>query len=106
MGINITGLGAANGIGFKSKVSGGRYLPSDLKARLVSVTSCYGKKNTDSDKDILKDKTGQGNDLIVYNGTFDNIKDGYDAPFFSFMNPALTVDTKFVTYIFDQTSNE
>jgi hypothetical protein len=66
---------------------------------LVSVTSCYGKKNTDSDKDILKDKTGQGNDLIVYNGTFDNIKDGYDAPFFSFMNPALTVDTKFVTYI-------
>lgn len=99
MGINITSLGAANGIGFKSKVSGGRYLPPDLKARLVSVTSCYGKKNTDSDKDILKDKTGQGNDLIVYNGTFDNIKDGYDAPFFSFMNPALTVDTKFVTYI-------
>lgn len=99
MGINIIGLGAANGIGFKSKVSGGRYLPPDLKARLVSVTSCYGKKNTDSDKDILKDKTGQGNDLIVYNGTFDNIKDGYDAPFFSFMNPALTVDTKFVTYI-------
>lgn len=99
MGINITGLGAANGIGFKSKVSGGRYLSPDLKARLVSVTSCYGKKNTDSDKDILKDKTGQGNDLIVYNGTFDNIKDGYDAPFFSFMNPALTVDTKFVTYI-------
>lgn len=99
MGINITGLGAANGIGFKSKVSGGRYLPPDIKARLVSVTSCYGKKNTDSDKDILKDKTGQGNDLIVYNGTFDNIKDGYDAPFFSFMNPALTVDTKFVTYI-------
>ena len=99
MGINISGLGAANGIGFKSKVSGGRYLPPDLKARLVSVTSCYGKKNTDSDKDILKDKTGQGNDLIVYNGTFDNIKDGYDAPFFSFMNPALTVDTKFVTYI-------
>lgn len=44
MGINITGLGAANGIGFKSKVSGGRYLPPDLKARLVSVTSCYGKK--------------------------------------------------------------
>lgn len=99
MGINISGLGAANGIGFKSKVSGGRYLPPGLKARLVSVTSCYGKKNTDSDKDILKDKTGQGNDLIVYNGTFDNIKDGYDAPFFSFMNPALTVDTKFVTYI-------
>lgn len=99
MGINITGLGAANGIGFKSKVSGGRYLPPDLKARLVSVTSCYGKKNTDSDKDILKDKTGQGNDLIVYNGTFDNIKDGYDAPFFSFMNLALTVDIKFVTYI-------
>jgi hypothetical protein len=99
MGINISGLGAANGIGFKSKVSGGRYLPPDLKARLVSVTSCYGKKNTDSDKDILKDKTGQGNDLIVYNGIFDNIKDGYDAPFFSFMNPALTVDTKFVTYI-------
>lgn len=99
MGINISGLGAANGIGFKSKVSGGRYLPPDLKARLVSVTSCYGKKNTDSDKDILKDKTGQDNDLIVYNGTFDNIKDGYDAPFFSFMNPALTVDTKFVTYI-------
>lgn len=99
MGTNISGLGAANGIGFKSKVSGGRYLPPDLKARLVSVTSCYGKKNTDSDKDILKDKTGQDNDLIVYNGTFDNIKDGYDAPFFSFMNPALTVDTKFVTYI-------
>lgn len=74
-------------------------LPQELKDKLVSVISTYGKKNTDSDRNILKDLTGKGNDLIVYNGTFDNIKDGYDAPFFSFMNPALTVDTRFVTYI-------
>lgn len=71
MGINISGLGIANAIGFKPRVDGGRrFLPSNIKSSLVSVISTYGKKNTDSDRDILKDLTGKGNDFKLLNFGF------------------------------------
>lgn len=71
MGINITGIGNANAIGFKSRVDGGRrFLPPNIKSSLVSVISTYGKKNTDSDRDILKDLTGKGNDFKLFNFSF------------------------------------
>ena len=45
-------------------------LPQELKDKLVSVISTYGKKNTDSDRNILKDKTGKGNDFKLLNFGF------------------------------------
>lgn len=71
MGTNISGLGIANAIGFKPRVDGGRrFLPPNIKSSLVSVISTYGKKNTDSDRDILKDLTGKGNDFKLFNFSF------------------------------------
>lgn len=45
-------------------------LPQELKDKLVSVISTYGKKNTDSDRNILKDLTGKGNDFKLLNFGF------------------------------------
>lgn len=45
-------------------------LPQELKDKLVSVISTYGKKNTDSDRNILKDLTGKGNDFKLFNFSF------------------------------------
>lgn len=71
MGINISGLGIANAIGFKPRVDGGRrFLPPNIQSSLVSVISTYGKKNTDSDRDMLKDLTGKGNDFKLFNFSF------------------------------------
>lgn len=71
MGTNISGLGIANAIGFKPRVDGGRrFLPPNIKSSLVSVISTYGKKNTDSDRSILKDLTGKGNDFKLFNFSF------------------------------------
>lgn len=71
MGTNISGLGIANAIGFKPRVDGGRrFLSPNIKSSLVSVISTYGKKNTDSDRDILKDLTGKGNDFKLFNFSF------------------------------------
>lgn len=71
MGTNISGLGIANAIGFKPRVDGGRrFLPPNIKSSLVSVISTYGKKNTDSDRDILKDLTSKGNDFKLFNFSF------------------------------------
>lgn len=71
MGTNISGLGIASAIGFKPRVDGGRrFLPPNIKSSLVSVISTYGKKNTDSDRDILKDLTGKGNDFKLFNFSF------------------------------------
>ena len=74
MGINISGLGIANAIGFKSRISGGGrdkpFLPPNIQSSLVSVISTYGKKNTDSDRDTLKDLTGKGNDFKLFGFDF------------------------------------
>lgn len=71
MGINISGLGIANAIGFKPRVDGGRrFLPPNIQSSLVSVISTYGKKNTDSDRDTLKDLTGKANDFKLFGFDF------------------------------------
>lgn len=74
MGINISGLGIANAIGFRSRISGGGkdkpFLPPNIQSSLVSVISTYGKKNTDSDRNILKDLTGKSNDFKLLNFGF------------------------------------
>lgn len=46
------------------------FLPPNIKSSLVSVISTYGKKNTDSDRSILKDLTGKGNDFKLFNFSF------------------------------------
>lgn len=74
MGINISGLGIANAIGFRSRISGGGrdkpFLPPNIQSSLVSVISTYGKKNTDSDRNTLKDLTSKGNDFKLFNFSF------------------------------------
>ena len=71
MGINISGLGIANAIGFKPRVDGGRrFLPPNIQPSLLSFIPTYGKKNTDSDRDTLKDLTGKGNDFKLFNFSF------------------------------------
>ena len=45
-------------------------LPQELKDKLVSVVSAYGKSNSDEDRDIIKDKTGNGNDFQILNADY------------------------------------
>lgn len=77
MGINVTGLGIANGIAFKSKVTGDRVvLPPELKRKIVCAVSAYGKTKNDADRDVLVDKTGNGNDFLL-SGFSHNLYGGY-----------------------------
>lgn len=45
-------------------------LSKELKDKLVSVVSAYGKSNSDKDRDIIKDKTGKGNDFQILNAGY------------------------------------
>ena len=45
-------------------------LSKELKDKLVSVVSAYGKSNSDKDRDIIKDKTGKGNDFQILNANY------------------------------------
>lgn len=45
-------------------------LSKELKDKLVSVVSAYGKSNSDKDRDIIKDKTGKGNDFQILNADY------------------------------------
>lgn len=45
-------------------------LSQELKDKLVSVVSAYGKSNSDKDRDIIKDKTGKGNDFQILNANY------------------------------------
>ncbi|QIG64840.1 hypothetical protein SJC03_165 [Bacteroides phage SJC03] len=45
-------------------------LSKELKNKLVSVVSAYGKSNSDKDRDIIKDKTGKGNDFQILNADY------------------------------------
>lgn len=77
MAINVTGLGIANGIAFKSKVvGGGVVLPPELKRKIVCAVSAYGKTNNDADRDVLIDKTGNGNDFLLSDFSY-NLYGGY-----------------------------
>ena len=71
MGINITGIGNANAIGFKSRVTGGTYFPPELKDALVGVWSAYGKSNDSTDRNIIKNKIkDRGGDFVISNAAF------------------------------------
>ena len=68
MGTNITGIGNANAIGFKSRVTGGMYFPPELKDALVGVWSAYGKSNDSTDRNIIKNKIkDKGGDFELLN---------------------------------------
>lgn len=71
MGTNITGIGNANAIGFKSRVTGGKYVPPELKDALVGVWSAYGKSNDSTDRNIIKNKIkDRGGDFVISNAAF------------------------------------
>lgn len=80
MGTNLTSIGiTTNAIGFGSKVSGGgAILPPELAAKIVCVCSAWGKNNNSSDRDIVKDKTGNGNDFLL-SGFDYTTGSGYDS---------------------------
>lgn len=47
------------------------YLPPELKARLIGVWDNYGKKNTDADRNIIKNKIpNAGGDLEILNAAY------------------------------------
>ena len=71
MGTNITGIGNANAIGFKSRVTGGKYVPPELKDALVGVWSAYGKSNDSTNRNIIKNKIkDRGGDFVISNAAF------------------------------------
>lgn len=77
MGTNITGIGNANAIGFKSRVTGGTYFPPELKDALVGVWSAYGKSNDSTDRNIIKNKIkDRGGDFVISNAAF-KLNSGY-----------------------------
>lgn len=80
MGTNLTSIGiTTNAIGFGSKASGGGViLPPELAAKIVCVCSAWGKNNNSSDRDIVKDKTGNGNDFLL-SGFDYTTGSGYDS---------------------------
>lgn len=72
MGTN-TGIGIGIGIPFKNNALGGDkpYFPPELKARLIGVWDNYGKKNTDADRNIIKNKIpNAGGDLEILNAAY------------------------------------
>ena len=77
MGTNITGIGNANAIGFKSRVTGGAYFPPELKDALVGVWSAYGKSNDSTDRNIIKNKIkDKGGDFVISNAAY-KLNSGY-----------------------------
>ena len=78
MGTNITGIGNANAIGFKSRVTGGMYFPPELKDALVGVWSAYGKSNDSTDRNIIKNKIkDRGGDFELVNFNYEGTS-GYN----------------------------
>lgn len=72
MGTN-TSIGIGIGIPFKNNALGGDkpYFPPELKARLIGVWDNYGKKNTDADRNIIKNKIhNAGGDLEILNSAY------------------------------------
>ena len=78
MGTNITGIGNANAIGFKSRVTGGMYFPPELKDALVGVWSAYSKSNDSTDRNIIKNKIkDRGGDFELVNFNYEGTS-GYN----------------------------
>lgn len=85
MGTN-TGIGIGIGIPFKNNALGGdnMYFPPELKARMIGVWDNYGKKNTDADRNIIKNKIpNAGGDLEILNAAYEGMSgcNGYPVVF-------------------------
>lgn len=85
MGTN-TGIGIGIGIPFKNNALGGDkpYFPPELKARMIGVWDNYGKKNTDADRNIIKNKIpNAGGDLEILNAAYEGMSgcNGYPVVF-------------------------
>ena len=68
-----TGIGIGIGIPFRNNALGGDniYFPPELKARMIGVWDNYGKKNTDADRNIIKNKIpNAGGDLEILNSAY------------------------------------
>lgn len=106
MGTN-TGLGIGIGIPFKNNALGGDrpYLPPELKARLIGVWDNYGKKNTDADRNIIKNKIpNAGGDLEILNAAYEGMSgcNGYPVVFGS--NKTWEILSSVYSYTSDVTS--
>lgn len=85
MGTN-TGIGIGIGIPFRNSALGGDniYFPPELKARMIGVWDNYGKKNTDADRNIIKNKIpNAGGDLEILNAAYEGMSgcNGYPIVF-------------------------
>lgn len=85
MGTN-TGIGIGIGIPFRNNALGGdsMYFPPELKARMIGVWDNYGKKNTDADRNIIKNKIpNAGGDLEILNAAYEGMSgcNGYPVVF-------------------------
>lgn len=106
MGTN-TGIGIGIGIPFKNNALGGDrpYLPPELKARLIGVWDNYGKKNTDADRNIIKNKIpNAGGDLEILNAAYEGMSgcNGYPVVFGS--NKTWEILSSVYSYTSDVTS--
>ena len=91
MGTN-TGIGIGIGIPFRNNALGGDniYFPPELKARMIGVWDNYGKKNTDADRNIIKNKIpNAGGDLEILNSAY-KLNSGFGEYKFDFERWALT----------------
>ena len=91
MGTNI-GIGIGIGIPFRNNALGGDniYFPPELKARMIGVWDNYGKKNTDADRNIIKNKIpNAGGDLEILNSAY-KLNSGFGEYKFDFERWALT----------------
>lgn len=85
MGTN-TGIGIGIGIPFRNNALGGDniYFPPELKARMIGVWDNYGKKNTDANRNIIKNKIpNAGGDLEILNAAYEGMSgcNGYPVVF-------------------------
>lgn len=85
MGTN-TGIGIGIGIPFRNNALGGDniYFPPELEARMIGVWDNYGKKNTDADRNIIKNKIpNAGGDLEILNAAYEGMSgcNGYPVVF-------------------------
>lgn len=112
MGTN-TGLGIGIGIPFKNNALGGDkpYFPPELKARMIGVWTSYGKKNTDADRNIIKNKIpNAGGDLEILNAAY-KLNSGFGEYKVDFLDwtinsPFINERTSFTFSSFNDTNND
>lgn len=112
MGTN-TGIGIGIGIPFKNNALGGDkpYFPPELKARMIGVWTNYDKKNTDADRNIIKNKIpNAGGDLEILNAAY-KLNSGFGEYKVDFLDwtinsPFINERTSFTFSSFNDTNND